>query len=81
MRFFDLGTASAATRHLNIIGIANCSAEGIFVGLEQTFSCYQIPLLSFISDTYSVMKGAIHNVPSQKYGHYKKHDQLLLKGN
>ena len=39
--------------------IVDCSAQCIFVGLEQIFSRYQIPLstlLSFTSDTCSVMK-------------------------
>ena len=65
MQFFDPVTATVATRHLDTIGITDCSAQGIFVGLKQTLSCYQIPpsnMLSFTSDTCNFMKGARNGV-------------------
>ena len=61
MQFFEPVTATVATRLLDTIGITNCSAQGVFVGLKQTLSRYQIApsnMLSFTPDTCNVMKGA-----------------------
>ena len=33
VRFFDEATATIATRHLDTIGITDCSAQGVFDGL------------------------------------------------
>ena len=60
VRFFDPCDSSIVTRHLETIGITDCSAEGIFVGLKETLDRYNIPfinLISFTSDTCNVMKG------------------------
>ena len=65
VRFFDQATGTIATRHLDTIGITDCSAQGIFDGLMKTLNHYQIPsanLLSFTSDTCNVMKGARNGV-------------------
>ena len=65
VRFFDPATTTVATRHLDTIGITDCSVQGVFDGLQQTLSHHRIPptnLLSFTSDTCNVMKGARNGV-------------------
>ena len=61
VRFFDLSSSSLiVTRHLDTIGITDCSAEGVYAGLKQTLERFQIPfanLISFTSDTCNLMKG------------------------
>ena len=53
------------TRHLDTIGITECSAEGVSVGLKQTLERFQVPItnvVSFSSDTCNVMKGRRNGV-------------------
>ena len=54
-----------ATRHLDTVAVVDFTANGIFVGLESTLQKYGIPfgnMLSFTSDTCSIMKGAREGV-------------------
>ena len=47
-------------RPLDTVGITDLSAEGIFTALKEALERYNIPfsnLLSFTSDTCSIMKG------------------------
>ena len=60
MRFFDIANSLMVTRHLDTIGITDCSAEGVYVGLKETLEKFRVPfanLISFTSDTCNVMKG------------------------
>ena len=48
------------TRHLDTVAVTDLTATGIFTGLEGTLQKYDIPfsnMISFTSDTCSVMKG------------------------
>ena len=63
--FFDRLNSLIVTRHLDTIGITECSAEGIYVGLKQTLERSQVPIanvISFTSDTCNVMKGRRNGV-------------------
>ena len=60
VRVYDPERSIIATRHLDTVSITDLSAEGIFTALKGTLEQYNIPfnnLLSFTSDTCSVMKG------------------------
>lgn len=61
VRFFDPVREIVVTRHLDTVGITDLSAEGIFTALAETVQKYNLQfsnLLSFVSDTCNVMKGA-----------------------
>ena len=65
VRFFDPFSNVIVTRHLETIGITDCSSEGIFVGLKETLERFKVPfvnLISFTSDTCNVMKGRRNGV-------------------
>ena len=65
VRFFDPSNMLVVTRHLDTIGITDCSAEGVYVGLKQTLERFQVPfsnLISFTSDTCNIMKGCRNGV-------------------
>ena len=56
------------TRHLDMVGITDLSADGIYTALISTLTKYCLlldKLLSFTSDTCSVMKGAKSGVISK----------------
>ena len=58
---FDSVNDVLTTRHLDTVAVINLTANGIFAGLESTLKNYGIlfsNMLSFTSDTCSVMKGA-----------------------
>ena len=60
VRVYDPERSIIVTRHLDTVGIVDLTAEGIFTALKETLERYSIPfsnLLSFTSDTCSVMKG------------------------
>ena len=60
VRFFDPSHEIVVTRHLDTVGLTDLTAEGIFSALVQTLHKYNVPfshLISFVSDTSSVMKG------------------------
>ena len=62
---YDPERSIIATRHLDTVGITDLLAEGIFTALKETLERYNIPfsnLLSFTSDTCSVMKGTRRSV-------------------
>ena len=59
-RLYDPQNSLIVTRHPDTVGIVDLTAEGIFTALKDTLQKYDIPssnLLSFTSDTCSVMKG------------------------
>jgi uncharacterized membrane protein YeiH len=65
--YFDSHSGDVATQHLDTIGLCDFTVNGIFTGLESTLHKHSIPfanMLSFTSDTCSVMKGARKGVVS-----------------
>ena len=61
VRLFDSNTDIIVTRHLETVGLADFTAEGILSALKDTLERYRLPLtnvMSFTSDTCNVMKGA-----------------------
>ena len=49
VRFFDIANSLIVTRHLDIIGITDCSAEGVYVGLKETLEKFRVPFANLIS--------------------------------
>ena len=45
VRVFQSDNATVVTRHLDMIGITDLSAEGIFSGLEETLQKYHLPFI------------------------------------
>ena len=61
VRLYDRSTQTVATRHLETVGTANFTAEGLFTYLTESLARHDIPIanvMSFTSDTCNVMKGA-----------------------